>query len=289
MNSSLIISYLFFLDVKKGYKDKNMYSFIIPYRIADQHRMNNLKFQLNWLINIHQLDFEFLMVEQDSEPKTKNFILEKYPCVKYLFNYAPDLFQKSLACNVGVKHCKHDNIILCDLDTAFHPITLFKALKILHFCDTVKAFNNVYYLDETATNIVHSFSDKSCEFPNIKSPNIYRSNKSRLGGAMTIIKKNAYWKIRGFDEEFHGHGCQDMIFAYKCFKFLKKNGIPGKMFHMRHPTPKSDKHYSRKKYNKMMYYQLKNMSRSQWQKRFDDTPIEKLGNIDKYKECETNQ
>lgn len=152
-------------------------------------------------------EIQIIMVEQDNVQKMK-----KVDCVDYYFAKNDSAFCKSLAFNVGVFNSKFNNVILHDADMLVRSDYAILIDKHLNDYDSVHIGKTVCYMNESSTEdiILKNSIDESL----ISSDRIVNYYE---GGSLAI-KRNIYYEIGGFCEDFVGYGCEDTEFYNRMVK-----------------------------------------------------------------------
>lgn len=171
-------------------------SYIIPCR--DFERQNSIKTVINGVIGQSFPEIDIILVEQDTIQKLNQGM---FPTIQYL--YVGDnnpLFNKSKAFNKGAQLVKSTNIVLHDADMLSrvdYTSTIYNLLlkhEAIHIC------GRVLYLDVNTTNTIN----KDQKIP--VSPDFERMVGYFEGGSLAA-RKDVYWKIGAFNEDFWGYGC----------------------------------------------------------------------------------
>ena len=207
----------------------NNITYIIPFKGSNKDRLANLEFHLYLLFNIAKFPFQYIIVEQDKTSQLTK-LLNQYPQIKHIFFQTDKAFRKSVLINCGVKYSTTENIIFSDCDTVFHPCVVKKAIKdLMNF--GVIGFQTCYYLTSLATKQLRV--NKNIELLHHKMA-VDKKRHTYLGGALTIMRKNSFWKIKGFNENFAGWGYEDAEFQHRCFKMIKFKFLSEPVWHMSH-------------------------------------------------------
>jgi len=207
--------------VEKYYK----FTFIIPYKHKPD-RLINLRRVIEWVSNFSGV--EIILVEQDKSPKIKNLSLKG---VRYFFVKNENLpFNKSLTFNVGLKYATTDVIVFGDADIVMDPEQLINGIKLLSQYECVSPYNRVIDLKP------EELSQSMGQWNQIDRPGRGETDiqKICLAGGIIIFRKDAAYKIGGWDESFIGWGAEDDYMSFKAKSLLNWYELPGKCFHLYH-------------------------------------------------------
>jgi predicted glycosyltransferase involved in capsule biosynthesis len=200
-----------------------IFTFIIPYKHS-YNRFNNLKRTLDWVNSFSGV--ELILVEQDTHSKIKHLDLR----CKHIFIKSNNLFNKSWAFNVGLRHSTSNIIVFGDADIIMNPNDFISGISALKEYDMVSPYNSV--LDLTPQESMLSLE----ELLKINRPGRGETDhqKINIGGGITIFKRDTIFKIGGWDERFLGWGGEDDFQALKIMKFLKWTELKAKCYHLYH-------------------------------------------------------
>lgn len=104
------------------------FSFILPVRIDNNDRFENLKTCLTYLKKYYP-ESETIVVEDDNEPKCDKLVND-YD-ILYFFRQNPSRFSKSLPVNEGLMKATRKNVAIWDVDCMVLPEQMAKADKLL--------------------------------------------------------------------------------------------------------------------------------------------------------------
>lgn len=174
-------------------------SFIILYHTS---RVENLKQTVRFLKKRENklLDQEFIFVCQT------HYNLESFFENQININLSLKNYHKSFMTNCGVKKSKGEFLILLDSDRILPNDYFYNCIKISNK-NTVVSTKNLYQLDkdytdfDIETNKVNKIQDFKKETAEGRFKNLFSGN--------TVLSKNAYNKIGGYDESFIGYGFAD--------------------------------------------------------------------------------
>jgi len=183
-------------------------SFVIPHCGAD--RVPLLQTTLQTILSQGNISVECIIVEQS----TKREITELPPGVRYIYlPHKTDTngWYKSWAFNIGVKEARA-NIVVCHDGDILVPCNYgLEILKHMHGRDreVLHLQRFLFCLNPTDTNKITT----SKKLPNNTIPERVRQNWQ---GGTLAIKKNAFFRIGGYDEQFVGWGGEDNEFYDRC-------------------------------------------------------------------------
>jgi hypothetical protein len=179
-------------------------SCVIPFR--EIGRKNSILTVLGNIRAQRYPDIEIIMTEEDSISKITD--AECAPA-KHIFTIGLPgaAFNKSKAWNVGVEFCTSDMLVLHDADTLVscnYFCSIANELATVESCHLCK---RIFYLNESETNNINT-SGIICQ------PN-YEHFVDYFEGGSIACRRNAYWRIGGFVEEYVGYGCEDCDFYFR--------------------------------------------------------------------------
>lgn len=232
-----------------------LFSYIITYRASTEERINNLKTVLSSLkkINSH---FEIILVEQDCFSKA---VFENN--IKHIFIKNNFEFNRSWGFNVGAKNSDTNILVFADSDIMMRSDNFLNAIE---HCETYwNAINpKGFRVLEQQKNVV---SERKCNFC----------------GGICIIKKDVFFKINGWDEDFEGWGGEDDVMEIKITKMLDKTKtINFDVYHLYHQSIAAKAELSENyKNNLTIIEKIKDMNKDEL---FQYYSNKKIGNINKY-------
>mgnify|MGYP002784590076 CR=1 FL=1 len=211
-----------------------MISYIFTYRQSTDDRFKNLLTVLKWLSNIGIQNLEVVIVEQDNVSKLKVDNVYSFP-IKHIFAYNTGLFNRSWGFNVAVKNTTNQILIFADSDMIIHPDQLKHTINLLasNQFDAVSPFTNCYDLSIDQTNHIDLIN-----FDYSKDGTI-RGGMNFCSG-IVAFQRNAFERIRAWDERFEGWGGEDDIQFLKTRQLLRYTMLPVKCFHLYHQRSKND-------------------------------------------------
>ena len=209
----------------------NKISVIIGHSDIDQTRHRNLLFSLEYYSSYFN-NCEIIVVEQGTKVD-----LSRYSNVKHVHLNPNHSYSRSLGFNEGFKICSSQIILFVDNDCIISKITLdtirtMMETSFFELYDVVIPYRWVYDLSEDQTLEIIRTHDVTGNLSK-------RSHNGRpiinFGGA-TVLTRNAFISIGGFDPQFVGWGGEDIAFISKCFKMLSVYRVPNNydMYHLNH-------------------------------------------------------
>jgi GT2 family glycosyltransferase len=177
-------------------------SYVVPFRNVD--RTDAVRTVINNIRAQKFPDIEIILVEQDIETRVE---VDKCKPINYILAMSKDkqLFNKSLAFNVGVSNSKFDDIVLHDADMLVkndYTSTIFKTLQTYEACHLGKT---VIYADSNS-------SDRINRTGSVEQDTRFERIVGYYEGGSIACKKYVYWRCGGFNEDFWGYGCEDCDF-----------------------------------------------------------------------------
>ena len=258
---------------RKNNNSKLNKSIIISYRESSEERRYNLKCLLDYYSHIQDGKTEIIIVEQDDISKI-NWLSEikgnQY--IKHIFVQNDGIFNKGWGYNIGAKNAKSDIFIFSDSDIFIKPRTLNGAVNKLSSFDVINPYKSVIFLDK-----VSSENFKKSNYTVVDTIKFKPVLHTIITGGIFLMKKEAFFKLKGFDEDCYGYGHEDDILDEKIRKFqLKVQVLNDTAIHMHHESSvnNNDLYYSFIEINKKLY--------SEYQKLTLQELIDKLENIDKW-------
>jgi glycosyltransferase involved in cell wall biosynthesis len=189
-------------------------SVIISYRETSPDRRKNIDLVLEHLRYIDELR-EIIIVEQDDHP-----LLPETDFYKHIFLHNEGYFNKSWAYNVGASAATGTKLIFHDCDILLKTRDLVNAVGQLDNYEAIKPSEVVYDVQKNAPD---PFECKE----------IQRMGSTFAGGVV-LLRKEAFFRIYGWDEEFSGWGKEDNAMSAKIFVLLSHTTLKSEMFHLYH-------------------------------------------------------
>lgn len=193
------------------------FTYIIPFKYRPD-RIIALRRVIDWLSGFQGVDV--IVVEQDKHSKIKHLNLR----VNHIFIESEAPFNKSWAYNVGLKRAMSPVIIFGDADFIMNPNDLISALQSLDNSDCVIPTTNIVSL--TPQESVIDLNN----IMNIKRPGF----KSNMTDGISIFKKEAIFKIGGWNEDFLGLGYENKFQDMKIMKMLNYKQMEFSGYHFNH-------------------------------------------------------
>lgn len=155
-------------------------------------------------------------------------------------NYDNEPFSRSIAINNAAKLATRDIFIIADSDIIFDMNQIAKA--ILALCDFtwVIPYSIINYLTLQQTNRLQKMKSDVI-INNIGFTDYVKSNYYNVGG-ITILKREHFEKVNGFDERFKGWGYEDNAFQRAMDTLCGPYGrVNNSLWHMYHePAPQNN-------------------------------------------------
>lgn len=193
-------------------------SLIVPIRLDTKERSENLTtlwvFYRKYCKNI-----KFIFVENDESPKAIKKSI--FPDIKDMYCFIGNTkeFNKCKTYNIGARLSDTDFLCLIDLDVIIHPEQIIKAKNkiINNQIDLIIAYNGLaYYLSEEVKKLFivdYDYNYLKNIIPenktvNYKNKNLLVGNNNAVGGCL-LIKRDTFFKFKGFNPNFIGWGYED--------------------------------------------------------------------------------
>lgn len=194
------------------------FSLIIPYKESYPDRRQAILTILDYYSSfIRQYNFEIIVTEQ-ANPTLKDI---SFP-IRYFFLGNSGDFNKSWGMNIGAIKAKSDIFVFCDSDILISIEDLVESVKKIGEYDTVNPGNNIYDLEP---GVFEMSKQKS-------------SLSTRVGfsfaSSISIFKKEAFLKVKGWDEETNVWGAEDDIMSIMIQNFMKGITLNFDIFHIYH-------------------------------------------------------
>lgn len=199
------------------------FTFIIGYR-HNIARLNNLRRVLDWINGFSQV--EVILVEQDKHPKVNHMSLK----AKYIFTKSNLPYNRSWAFNVGLKYATSNIIVFGDSDLIMDPNDFINGLKALEQYEMVSPYHSVVDLNPQESNLPLENILKIDRPGRGETDN----QKINISGGISMFRKDAIFKIAGWNEDFIGWGGEDDYQTIKVNHFLKSSELKAKCFHLYH-------------------------------------------------------
>ncbi len=245
-------------------------SIIIPIRIDNSPRLNNLNHCLSFL-TAHFPEAEIIVVESDSKTKLENVRSTFNTVAFYLLN-TKERFSRSETMNYGVNKASMPIIATWDADIIIHPNAIAEAYKLI----TKQKFKVISPHNTVVLNIKGNLLKefvKNFDFNLVPYVNRIRSKhdhheadiKSGLLGGIAMFEKEALLNAGGYNRNMISYGWEDI----EVLKRLNKLGyyyyIMGNfnMIHLDHPRGSDSKINKFYEKNKQEFYKVLHMNRKE--------------------------
>jgi glycosyltransferase involved in cell wall biosynthesis len=199
-------------------------SVVIPFR--EQERTKALKSVIN---NIRAQKFpniELILIEEDHVTRIEKKDYEPFTYSRVQID-TKHHFNKSKAFNLGVSISNYDKIILHDADMMVTNHYVQEVYDCLNEYEACHIGATVLYADYNTTEQIN-------EAQMVIKPVMERVVGYYEGGSLAC-RKDAYWRIGGFNEDFWGYGCEDCDFYYRLSKGTTwKEDRRHDLLHLRH-------------------------------------------------------
>ena len=268
---------------RKNNNSKLNKSIIVSYRESSEERKYNLKCVLEYLSYVMDKESEIIIVEQDDTPKVDWLHeIRGYQFIKHIFIENDGIFNKGWGYNVGAKSAESDVLIFHDSDIFIKPQTFIIAIQSLKTVDVINPYQSVVFLDEESSKL---FKEHKYSFAigNKFKPVLH----TIITGGIFFIKKQTFFKLKGFDEECYGYGHEDDILDEKIRKLgLNVKTLNDVSIHMYHETVtnSNDLYYSFVEINKQLFAEYVSMTQQQILNKIEN--IEVWGDVDDYQSDE---
>jgi len=251
-------------------------SIIISYRESSEERKYNLKCLLEYFTRIQDGKTEIIIVEQDDEPKIDWLPeIRGHQFIKHIFVESNGIFNKGWGYNIGAKNAESDILIFSDSDIFIKPQIFNTAIIKLSMFDVVNPYKSVIFLDKEASE---DFKKRNYTFAN--SNQFKPVLHTIITGGVFFMKKEIFFKLKGFDEDCYGYGHEDDILDEKIRKFqLKVQVLNDVAIHMHHESSENNNglYYSFIEVNKQLYSEYKALTQQELINKIDNINI--LGDI----------
>lgn len=229
------------------------FTYVIGYR-HNLERLQNLRRVLDWINGFGGV--EVILVEQDKHSKIKQLNLK----AKHIFTKSNMPYNRSWAFNVALKFATTNIVVFGDSDLIMEPNQFISGLNALNNYDMVSPYNSVVDLTQQESNLQLE------QIVSIKRPGRGENDnqKINISGGIAMFKKDAIYKIGGWNEDFWSWGGEDDFQTIKVKNFLTWTELQGKCFHLYHSRVQPDmKYYQR---NLQILQKSSSMDKDQLQK-----------------------
>lgn len=195
------------------------FSYIICYR-HQPDRYENLLKTLEFYKN--NFDLEVILVEQDTESKIPDPSLFD----QHIFTYSNRPFNRSWAFNVGAKYAKSDKLFFGDCDLICPKPQMDLTVGKLNTIGCVSPYDKVVDLQP------HESVKVDLElWGNIKR--VGRGGTNLTGGIIGF-RRDQFYKISGWCEDFEGWGGEDDFQSWKVRNWVSNEFVEGNVYHLYH-------------------------------------------------------
>lgn len=220
-------------------------SFIIPVRISNQGRLENLYQILDWLADLKD-EIEVIVVEMDTHAK-----FEPERATKHVFVESNDAFNRGLARNIGALHASTDILVFGDADVVFNHAQLLQAIEsCLDRFDAVSPWSRIYDVSHSEKEkLIGHFGDISTLYKSdveqtsktmISECVDFLNQERSFAGGNVIFTRDSFVRIGGWPMDLTGWGGEDDIMSYLCFRTLTINRQDGSAYHLPHKRDVTD-------------------------------------------------
>jgi predicted glycosyltransferase involved in capsule biosynthesis len=229
------------------------FTYIIGYRHKSD-RLQNLRRVLDWINGFAGV--EVLLIEQDKHSKISHLNLK----AKHIFTKSNMPFNKSWAFNVGLKYSNSNIIVFGDSDLIMEPNQFIAALTIMNQYEMVNPYNSVIDLTQQESTLPIE------QMIQVNRPGRGETDiqKVPLCGGICLFRKDAIYKIGGWNEDFWSWGGEDDFQSIKVKQLLNYTELQAKCYHLYHEKAQPDmKWYQR---NLQILQKTSNLSKEQLEK-----------------------
>ncbi len=177
-------------------------TYVIPFR--DIGRTAAIKAVVDGVRAQRYPVIEIMAVEQDDTSKAD---LAALLPIKHFLARDPTspLFNKALAFNLGVSKATHEQIVLHDADMICASDYTARVAAVLGKHEGCHLGKTVIYTTEEAANSV-------CTTGSVRAAAECERVVGYYEGGSLACRRDVYWRVGGFNEEFKGYGCEDCDF-----------------------------------------------------------------------------
>lgn len=247
---------------------KYAFSYIIGYRHRPD-RLAQLRRVLDWLNAFSSV--QIILVEQDKHSKISHLNLK----AQHVFVKSNMPYNRSWSFNVGLKYVNSDIVVCGDSDLIMRPEDLIEGLKAVSQFDVVNPYHSVIDLTPQESQIPLE------QIMTIDRPGRGELDhqKTNICGGICIFRKDALYKIGGWNENFIGWGGEDDYQAIKVENFLTWTTINHRCYHLYHHRENLDQNQYQRTLN--LLAQLKSLSKDDLAKNMQ-RESQKMGMKNKY-------
>lgn len=219
------------------------------------------------------LDAEIIVVDNKSEDESCQMVKDLFPDVILIEN--DDNYGFSKGNNIGVKKAKGEYVCILNPDTVV-PEDIFE--NLLAFSEDKKDLGIVgcklvngrgKFLPESKRNIPYVKVALKKFLGNTEQYYVVNPDENSIGkvdvlvGAFMFIKRETYWDIGGFDEDYFMYG-EDIDLSYKAIKSGYQNYYLGtsSIIHYKGESTLRDKLYAKRFYGAMQIFYKKHFNKN---------------------------
>lgn len=219
--------------------------------ILNYNGLNDIEECFNSLYKLNYKKIEFILVDNNSQDGSVEFVKKKYKRVKIV-----DLDKNygfAQGNNIGVKYSNGEYVVLLNQDTVVDENWLSELVKVAQKSENYGIVGGkiLYYDDKKSVNFGGSYFDKYGNLMNIRSPN--RINKSPtemkafyISGASLLFKKHIVKNIGLFDPIYFMY-YEDVDFCWRTWIFGYDVMYTPKSI-IFHKIDRENRNFKRKKY-----------------------------------------
>lgn len=141
------------------------------------------------------------------------------------------IFNRSKACNQGVKDSEAELIILADGDVYIPQASIEKGVQVVSFDETWVIPYDVYFnltQEDTGHFLNGTKKIEECSW----------DHRILSWAGLSIFKRETYLDLGGHDERFEGWGEEDVAFRLKMDnEYSHHKRVAGNIYHLWHPAP----------------------------------------------------
>lgn len=169
---------------------------------------------------------KIIVVEQDSFPVCRSELENRAD--QYIFTFSDRPYNRGWAFNVGAKLAETPYLLLHDNDLVVPEDYIESVVGMVRHAHAAICWGRISYLTEDSSN----------DFPNGRKRISRTITNEGIHGGSTIVRKDFYLQIGGFDERFEGWGAEDDAFyekSRKLGKLVRVNPATGPwLYHLYH-------------------------------------------------------
>jgi glycosyltransferase involved in cell wall biosynthesis len=242
---------------------ENKFSLIIPYKESHSDRRQAILTTLNYYSSfVKQYEFEIIVTEQGEHSTLKDV---SFP-IRYFFLGNSGNFNKSWGMNIAALKAKYDVFVFCDSDILISISDLIESVKKIGEYDAVNPKGDIYDLNPNVFKISKQESSLS------------KRRGLTFASSISIFKKQAFLKVKGWDEEPNVWGVEDDVMSVLVERFMKNITMNFDVFHIHHTAVN----------NRVLSYHNQKVLRKVMDIRYDKDALIKryqkrlIGNINKF-------